>query len=124
MTNLKLEFSARILRNIVVNALQAKESVKVTVNMKYHLNVKSQKFQSAYKDVLVLASRLFSVLPKVPQKMMLTSKVVKIDFKIIIAICQSKFVPQSEIIGVHDGHESGPLLTTIRETEESKSEIF
>ena len=46
-------------------------------------------------DGLVLGSSLFSPLPQLPQKMMLDSKVVIRDSKIIILLCGSKSVTHS-----------------------------
>ena len=44
---------------------------------------------------LILGSSQFSILPKLPQKMVLDSKVVKIDSKIIISSLKSKSLTHS-----------------------------
>ena len=44
------------------------------------------------REVLVLGSSQFRLLPQLPQKMILTSKVVKVDSKIKISLHQSKYV--------------------------------
>jgi len=48
-------------------------------------------------DGLVLGLSQFSILPQLPPKIMLNSKVVEIDPNIIISFCQSKSVTHSVV---------------------------
>jgi len=46
---------------------------------------------------LILGLSQFSILPQLPLKILLDSKVVKIDPKIFILLCQSKSTPHSVV---------------------------
>ncbi len=64
---------------------------------------------------LILGSSQFRPLPQLPQKILLNLEVVKIDLKIIIALCQCKFATHSVGLTQKSNHQFSAAVFSIVE---------